>query len=151
MRQQVINKHISSASLFHTLDYSYGRNHENAEIKDDPKITHVPKSFKDEIVQRLFRNFLDIMVLQLVREGPTWGYRILKHVEEVHGVKLRHGALYPLLKSLEKKGYLRSEVEGKGGRIRRLYWLTSKGLQLLEAYNEALQSQMRRQPAKAAA
>ena len=105
-------------------------------------MTYVPESFKEEIVRRVFRNFLDIMVLRLVREDPMWGYRIIKHAEEQYGVTLRHGALYPLLNSLEKKGFLKSRMEAKGGRVRKVYEITSKGIQLIDAANVALRNQL---------
>jgi PadR family transcriptional regulator PadR len=111
----------------------------------------VPESFKEEIVQRIFRNFLDIMVLRLVQRESMWGYRIIKHVKEEHGVKLRHGALYPLLNRLERKGYLRSRREAKGGRIRKIYEITSKGIQLVDAYDAALGEQREKQATHAAA
>jgi len=103
-------------------------------------MTYMPESFKEEIVQRIFRNFLDIMVLRLVQAEPTWGYKIIKNVEKEYGVKLRHGALYPLLNSLEEKGFLRSKKEARGGRVRKVYEVTSKGIQILDAYIDFLQS-----------
>jgi len=114
-------------------------------------MTYVPESFKEEIVQRVFRNFRDVMVLRLVRGEPMWGYRIIKHAEEEYGVTLRHGALYPLLNSLEKRGFLRSRRDAEGGRVRKVYEITSKGIQFIDAYNEALHSQMEKQNTKAVA
>ena len=100
------------------------------------------ESFKTEIVQRLFRNFLDLMVLKLVNEEPMWGYRIIKHVGDEYKIRLRHSALYPLLNRLEKKGLLRSKIKTKGGRVRKIYEITSKGIQLINAYDELLQQQL---------
>lgn len=98
--------------------------------------------FKKEIVQHIFRNLLDIMVLKLVRADPMWGYKMIKIVEEKYGIKLRHGALYPLLNNLERKGFLRSKKETKKGRVRKIYEITSKGIQLVDAYNEFLREQI---------
>jgi len=98
--------------------------------------------FKKEIVRHIFRNLLDIMVLKLVRADPMWGYRMIKIVEEKYGIKLRHGALYPLLNNLEGRGFLRSRKETKRGRVRKVYEITSKGIQLMEAYNEFLREQI---------
>lgn len=98
--------------------------------------------FKKEIVRHIFRNLLDIMVLKLVRADPMWGYKMIKIVEEKYGIKLRHGALYPLLNNLERKGFLRSKKETKKGRVRKIYEITSKGIQLIDAYNEFLREQI---------
>jgi len=73
-----------------------------------------------------------------------WGYMIKKHAEAKFDVKLRHGALYPLLNSLEKESFLTSEKQSKGGRTRKVYKITRKGLQYLEAYDSILQDQLNR-------
>jgi PadR family transcriptional regulator PadR len=104
----------------------------------------MPESFKTGIVQRLFRNLLDLMILRIVQREPMWGYKIIKHVEEQYRIKLRHSALYPLLKKLERTGFLRSRKETKNGRIRKIYEITSKGIHLVEAYNEFLREEMTR-------
>ena len=113
-------------------------------------MTPMSESFKKGIVRRIFRNFLDVMVLRLVQIEPMWGYKIIKCVEEQHEITLRHGALYPLLNNLEKKGFLRSRKETKGGRVRKVYEITSKGIQLVEAYNEFLKEQIQKQDSRTA-
>jgi PadR family transcriptional regulator PadR len=117
----------------------------NAETEDVSNMTYSSQSFKKEIVQRIFRNFLDVMVLRLIRKEPMWGYKIIKFIEDTYGLVLRHGALYPLLNNLEKKGLLRSKKEAKNGRIRKVYEITSKGIQFVDAYNNFLQNQVEKQ------
>ena len=90
------------------------------------------------------------MVLRLVQTEPMWGYRIIRYVEEEYGISIRHGALYPLLNGLEKNGFLRSRKEAKGGRVRKVYEITSKGVQLLDAYSEVLQEQIQKPDIKVA-
>ena len=63
-------------------------------------------------------------------------------VEEKYGIKLRHGALYPLLNNLERKGFLRSKKETKRGRVRKIYEITSKGIQLVDAFDEFMREQI---------
>jgi DNA-binding PadR family transcriptional regulator len=55
-----------------------------------------------------------------------WGYKIIKKTERLFGIKIRHGALYPLLNSMESKGYVRSKKTTKRGRVRKVYEITSK-------------------------
>ena len=98
--------------------------------------------WQQAIVQRLFRNFLDVMVLKLLEKEPMWGYKIKKRVEEQYGIKLRHGALYPLLKALQKEAALNSRIDPKGGRVRKVYEITSKGKAMIEAYNEIFNTQV---------
>jgi len=71
-----------------------------------------------------------------------WGYRIKKRADALFSVKLRHGALYPLLNKLAQKGFLTSEKQQKGGRTRKVYTITRKGKQYLEAYNTIIKEQI---------
>lgn len=106
------------------------------------------ETFKEEIVQRIIRNLLDIQLLRLIQTQPMWGYKIKKEVEKRFGVKLRHGALYPLLNAMEQNGFLTSQKQKQGGRIRKVYSITPKGEQFTEAYNNILKEQIRKQDIK---
>ena len=72
-----------------------------------------------------------------------WGYKIKKEMETRYGVKLRHGALYPLLNTLEQKGLLKSHKQSKGGRTRKVYTITKKGKQYIQTYNLILEEQLK--------
>jgi DNA-binding PadR family transcriptional regulator len=74
----------------------------------------VTETFREQLVERFSRNFLDIHILRLIQKEPMWGYKIIKETEKLLSVKLRHGAVYPLLNSLEARGFLRSRKEVKG-------------------------------------
>ena len=100
------------------------------------------ENLKNEIVQRIVRNLLDIQILKLTRVQPMWGYKIKQTVERDFGVKIRHGALYPLLNTMEKEGLLAGRRESKGGRVRKTYEITRKGLELVNIYNEVLMEQV---------
>jgi PadR family transcriptional regulator PadR len=100
------------------------------------------ETFIKEIVRRVTKNLLDIQMLRLIQTQPMWGYKIKKQVEAKFGVKLRHGALYPLLNALEQKGFLTGEKQQHGGRTRKVYTITRKGKQYIEAYNSTLKEQL---------
>ena len=100
------------------------------------------ENFQKEIVQRITKNLLDIQILRLINTEPMWGYKIKKEVETRFDVKLRHGALYPLLNSLEKKGFLKSQKQQQGGRTRKVYTITKKGKKYIETYHNILKEQM---------
>ncbi len=102
----------------------------------------MPKTFRKELVQRITRNLLDIQLLRLIQTQPMWGYKIKKQVQALFDVKLRHGALYPSLNNLAQKGFLTSETQKQGGRIRIVYTITRKGKQYIEAYNTILKEQI---------
>jgi len=100
------------------------------------------EDFKKEIVQRITKNLLDIQLLRLIQAQPLWGYKIKKQVETEFDVKLRHGALYPLLNALEQNGFLTSQKQQQGGRTRKVYTITKKGKGYLETYNNILKEQI---------
>jgi DNA-binding PadR family transcriptional regulator len=71
-----------------------------------------------------------------------WGYMIKKQADIKFGVKLRHGALYPLLNALEQRSFLTSHKQKQGGRIRKVYTITRKGEECLETYKDILREQI---------
>jgi PadR family transcriptional regulator PadR len=100
------------------------------------------ETYKKEIVQHIIRNLLDIQLLRIIKNQPTWGYKIKKQVEADFNVKLRHGALYPTLNSLEEKGFVESSKQKKDGRVRKVYFITEKGKIYLQTYYDILQGQL---------
>jgi DNA-binding PadR family transcriptional regulator len=107
-----------------------------------PQVKRVQENLRKEIVQRITRNLLDIQILRLIQAQPMWGYRIKKHVETNFYVRLRHGALYPLLNKMEQKGFLESQEQQQGGRTRKVYTVTPKGKLYVEIYNDVLKDQL---------
>jgi DNA-binding PadR family transcriptional regulator len=71
-----------------------------------------------------------------------WGYKIIKKTEELFEIRLRHGVLYPLLNTLETKGYIKGHTTTKSGRVQKIYKITIKGIKLLDAYHEVLEEQL---------
>ena len=111
------------------------------------KLTQDPK---EQLVQRITRNFRDILVLRLILTEPMWGYKIIKKTEKLFGIKLRHGALYPLLNSLEDKKYIKSTKIAEGGRVRKVYEITQKGTQFVDTYYDCLRDQLKKMDIKEA-
>jgi DNA-binding PadR family transcriptional regulator len=111
-------------------------------------VEKMAEAIKQELVQRIVRTLLDIHILRLVQTQPMWGYMIKKQAETKFGLKLRHGALYPLLNKLEKNGFMTSQRQPKGGRIRKVYSTTAKGRDYVEAYESILREQIDRQDIK---
>ena len=101
------------------------------------------QTYKKEILQRLTRNLLDIQLLRLIETEPMWGYKIKKTFETNLNLKLRHGALYPMLNHLEIAGYITSQTQ-QVGRIRKVYTLTDKGKVYLQSYYAVLKEQMKK-------
>ncbi len=70
---------------------------------------------------------------------PMYGYQIVKHIEETNRniPMMKHGALYPVLRSLEGSGLLESQVEPSvSGPPRRYYSITDVGRDTLHRWIE---------------
>jgi PadR family transcriptional regulator PadR len=102
----------------------------------------VSEEYKKEIAQRITKNLLDIQLLRLIAVEPMWGYKIKKTVESNFNIKLRHGALYPMLNYLEREGFVTSQKQQQQGRSRKVYTLTEKGDLYLQSYYSLLKDQI---------
>jgi DNA-binding PadR family transcriptional regulator len=105
--------------------------------------TNLNQTLLRKMKHRFVKSFLDMVVLKLIQTEPMWGYKILKKTEELYQIKLRHGALYPLLNSLEKNGFIKSTKELQKGRIRKVYQITLKGTNLIKTYKNFLKQQLK--------
>ena len=70
------------------------------------------------------------LVLGILADGESYGYAILKRVQELSGGQMAwtDGMLYPLLHRLERQGYVEATWgTAESGRKRKLYALTRSG------------------------
>ncbi|MEJ2719959.1 MAG: PadR family transcriptional regulator [bacterium] len=99
-----------------------------------------------DIANKKFQKELNAGTAALVLLGvlgrasePMYGYQIVKHIEETyHNIPMmKHGALYPVLRSLEGSGLLASRVEPSvSGPPRRYYSITDEGRDTLRRWSE---------------
>ena len=75
---------------------------------------------------------LDAIVLSVVSSEGTYGYKITQDVRKVLDVS--ESTLYPVLRRLQKDGYLETYDMEFDGRNRRYYKITSNGMILLDNY-----------------
>jgi DNA-binding PadR family transcriptional regulator len=81
--------------------------------------------------ERLFDNGeLRLVILQLLAEKPSYGYEIIKAIEErlSGGYAPSPGVVYPTLTLLEEEGYAVSSTEGS----KKLYTVTELGAEYLK-------------------
>ena len=70
------------------------------------------------------------LVLAILSEGESYGYAILKRVDELSGGEMQwtDGMLYPVLHRLERNGYVEANWgKAETGRRRKYYRLTDLG------------------------
>jgi DNA-binding PadR family transcriptional regulator len=77
---------------------------------------------------------MELSLLSLLENEPCHGYEIGTHIEEKSGgcLQFRVSSLYPVLCSMEDRGWIKGyRVEKPGERRRRFYRLTDKGKRAL--------------------
>ncbi len=97
----------------------------------DDKVERAMKKLKKELRSGIY----SYLVLSFLRKkGRMHGYFIRKEFERLSDGKVvpSEGALYDILKSLQKFGLIKGEWVEAGGRLRRCYELTPLGERVLE-------------------
>lgn len=80
----------------------------------------------------LYSGLIRLHVLHHAAKEPIFGLGMMEELAR-HGYRISPGSLYPLLKGLEKKGYLRSAEQRDGRSLRRVYRATPLGRKALAA------------------
>jgi PadR family transcriptional regulator PadR len=78
----------------------------------------------------LLQGTLNMMILQILHSAPANGYEIAKAIEQRSDelLQVEHGSLYPALRRLEAKGFIKAEWRvSPTNRRARYYALTSAG------------------------
>jgi PadR family transcriptional regulator PadR len=83
----------------------------------------------------LYAGLVRLHILYHANKEPVFGLGIMEELRR-HGYNLSAGTLYPMLHSMEEKGYLRSKPHIVDGKTRRNYLITAKGRGALSAAKE---------------
>ena len=81
---------------------------------------------------QLKRGLLDVCVLAAIRDGDSYGYKIIKDVKPY--IRLSESTLYTILKRLEQARMLTVWSAEHGGRLRKYYRITDAGRQRIEDF-----------------
>ena len=92
-----------------------------------PLVTH--SKLSDVAGGKPITGHLDTLILAAILNGATHGYVIAEWLRTQSGevFDLPDGTIYPALRRLEDKGFLKSRWESTGERRRKVYSLTGKG------------------------
>ena len=106
--------------------------------------------------KELLKGTLKTIILKLLSENDRmYGYQITQQVKTITDgkINLTEGALYPALHKLESEGFLTTEKEIVGNRVRKYYSLTKDGnsraaekVNELKAFIETLKTIMNLDP-----
>ena len=88
-------------------------------------------NYQKEIQTKLTKGLLDMIILQFLDQEPMHGYQVITKIRKNFGVYFGPSTVYPLLGSLEKKGYVKSIWNMDAERPRKIYSLTNDGQTVL--------------------
>ncbi|MBT4139869.1 MAG: helix-turn-helix transcriptional regulator [Candidatus Latescibacteria bacterium] len=81
--------------------------------------------------QDFFIGLVRIHILHHAKKEPIYGAWMMEELRQ-HGYKIGPGTLYPLLNSMEKRGFLDSHEEVVDSKMRRYYCTTPLGVDTLK-------------------
>ena len=83
---------------------------------------------------QLKKGLLDVCVLSVLRNGESYGYKIISDVAPY--IEISESTLYPILKRLEASGAVSTHSREYNGRLRKYYEITEKGMQRIVEFIE---------------
>lgn len=81
---------------------------------------------------QLKRGLLDVCVLAAIKNGESYGYKIVKDLKPC--IELSESTLYTILKRLELSRMLTVRSSEHDGRLRKYYRITPLGLERIEEF-----------------
>ena len=89
------------------------------------------------MIRDFFLGFIKIHILHHASKEPVYGLWLIEELGH-HGYKLSPGTLYPILHKLEEERLLKSYSENIGGKIRKYYKTTTKGIKTLSKVKDKI-------------
>ena len=83
---------------------------------------------------QLKRGILDVCVLAAIKDEDSYGYKIIKDMKPY--MEMSESTLYTILKRLETAEMLTVRTAEHGGRLRKYYHITKRGLDRIEEFKE---------------
>ncbi len=83
---------------------------------------------------QLKRGLLDVCVLAAIKDGESYGYKIIKDLTPY--VEISESTLYPILRRLEGAELLTVYSAEHNGRLRKYYQITPAGRKRLDEFKE---------------
>lgn len=80
----------------------------------------------DIISRNFFLGFIRLHILFHATQEPVFGLDLIRELAR-HGYSLSPGTLYPVLHGLERDGFLQSDKQVVGGKVRKYYLATEAG------------------------
>ena len=93
--------------------------------RDVPPTEH--EIFGDRKFSEIEVGMLQMQILWAVSRKPTHGYELMKVLNDIKKTKVTQGTLYPALKTLEERGFIRSHEDDR----KTVYSITLRGRKVM--------------------
>ena len=84
-----------------------------------------------KVDKQLTKGLLDLIVLGMLKNNSIHGYGIISGIRKNFGIYFGPSTIYPFLKNLEDKGYIKSNWDMNHDRPRKVFSITPQGTDLL--------------------
>jgi PadR family transcriptional regulator, regulatory protein PadR len=98
----------------------------------------VPINYQKNIQTKLTKGLLDIIILEYLGQESLHGYQIITKIRKEFGVYFGPSTVYPLLGTMEKRGYLKGTWNMNCERPKKMYSLTNSGKNIIEISEQSL-------------
>ena len=100
-------------------------------------MTAMAETFYVNWTTQLRKGLLELAILNVLRDGPLYGYEIVRRLGDVDSLVITEGTVYPILSRLRNENYVESYIEESSeGPPRKYYRLTAGGRDELRRMNQ---------------
>jgi PadR family transcriptional regulator PadR len=94
-------------------------------------------AFYENWTTQLRKGLLELAILNVLGDGPLYGYEIVRRLGDVDSLVITEGTVYPILSRLRTEEHVDSYIEeSSSGPPRKYYRLTPRGRSQLRRMNE---------------
>ena len=93
-----------------------------------------------QVDKHLTKGLLDLIVLGMLKSKSIHGYGIITSIRKNFGIYFGPSTVYPFLKNLEEKGYIKSHWDMNHDRPRKVFSITPQGNNLLTGTEQSFRN-----------
>lgn len=93
-----------------------------------------------KVDKQLTKGLLDLIVLRILKTKSMHGYGIISNIRKNFGIYFGPSTVYPFLKSMEERGYIKSQWDMNHDRPRKIFSLTPQGNTLLTGTEQSFRT-----------
>jgi PadR family transcriptional regulator PadR len=101
------------------------------------------ENLQKEVHKKLTKSLLDVVVLKSLNHENMHGYQLITKIKKSFALNVGPSTVYPLLGSMEKKGYIKGTFVKVSKKYRKTFALTNEGKNVLNFTENSLNMMFR--------